>query len=103
MPKKVPKIEKNRHHIAPRGQGVKGAKFQCQPRERCAAEISQPENSLFVLLLCPFPDVSNLHCGFIRLFPKRRIILVKGFLSESYFWKVFRWRLTRPAERLEPW
>ena len=39
--KKVPKIEKNRHHIAPRGQGVKGAKFQCQSRERSAAEISQ--------------------------------------------------------------
>ena len=43
MPKKVPKIEKNRHHIAPRGQGVKDAKFQCQSRERSAAEISQRE------------------------------------------------------------
>ena len=32
--KKVPNIEKNRHHIGPRGQGVKGAKFQCQSRER---------------------------------------------------------------------
>ena len=42
MPKKkLPKIEKNRHHIAPRRQGVKGAKFQCQSRKRCAAEISQ--------------------------------------------------------------
>ena len=25
-----------------------------------------------------FADVSNLHCGFIRLFPKRRVTLVEG-------------------------
>ena len=70
---------------------------------RTAPTRSNDENSLFVLLLCPFADVSNLHCGFIRLFSKRRVTLVEGFSSESFFWKVFRWRLTRPAERLEPW
>ena len=36
---------------------------------RTAATRSNDENSLFVLQLCPFADVSNLHCGFIRLFP----------------------------------
>ena len=41
MPKKGAKNRKNRHHIAPRGHGVKGAKFQCQSRDRSAAEISQ--------------------------------------------------------------
>ena len=70
---------------------------------RTAATQSNDENSLFVLLLCPSADVSNLHSGFIRLFPKRRVTLVEGFSSESLFSKVFRWRLTRPAERLEPW
>ena len=70
---------------------------------RTAATRSNNENSLFVLPLCPFAVVSNLHCGFIRLFPKRRVTLVEGFSSESFFGMVFRWRLTRPAERLEPW
>ena len=42
--KKLTKAEKNRHHIVPRGQGVKGAKLQCQPRERCGAKISQREH-----------------------------------------------------------
>ena len=70
---------------------------------RTAETRLNDENSPFDLLLCPFADVSNLHCGFIRLFPRRRVTLVEGFLSESFSWKVFRWRLTRPAERLEPW
>ena len=70
---------------------------------RTAATRSNDETSLFVLPLCPFADVSNLHCGFIRLFPKRRVTLVESFSSERFFWKVFRWRLTCPAERLEPW
>ena len=54
-----------------------------------AATRSNDENSLFVLLLCPSADVSNLHCGFIRLFPKRTVTLVEGFSSESFFWEGF--------------
>ena len=30
---------------------------------RTEATRSNDENSLFVLQLCPFADVSNLHCG----------------------------------------
>ena len=56
---------------------------------RTAVTRSNDENSLFVLLLRPFADVSNLHCGFIKLFPKRRVTLVEGFSSESFLWKVF--------------
>ena len=56
---------------------------------RTAATRSNDENSLFVLLLCPFAVVSNLHCGFIRLFPKRRVTLVEGFSSESFFLEGF--------------
>ena len=52
--REMPKInaksrKKNRHHIAPRGQGVKDAKFQCQSRVRCAAAISQRESVPTVL------------------------------------------------------
>ena len=56
---------------------------------RTAVTRSNDENSLFVLLLCPFADVSNLRCGFIRLFPKQRVPLVEGFSSESFFGRFF--------------
>ena len=53
---------------------------------RTASTRSTDENSLFVLLLCPFAHVSNFHCGFIRLFPTRR---VEAFSSESFFGRLF--------------
>ena len=58
---------------------------------RTAETRSNDENNPFDLLLCPFADVSNLYCGFIRLFTKQRVTLVEGFSSESFFWNVFRW------------
>ena len=51
---------------------------------RTAETQSNVENSPFVLLLCLFTDVSNLHCGFIRLFPKQRVTLVEGFRQKVF-------------------
>ena len=70
---------------------------------RTAGATWSNDENLFVLLLCSFADVSNLHCGFIWVSPKRRATWVEGFLSESFVWKVFHWWLTRNAERREPW
>ena len=59
---------------------------------RTAATRLNDENSLIVLLLCPFADVSNLHIvaslGCFLSY-KRRVTLVEGFLSESFFGRFF--------------
>ena len=83
------------HSIGTRSDGDRYIKsglvvwLPCLLVRRRSRSRSNDENSSSVLLRRPFADVSNLHCGFIRLFPKRRVTLVEGFSSDFFFLERF--------------